>query len=280
MRVTFHGVRGSFPYLAPTTQRYGGNTASAAITVDGEPPLLLDLGTGLPHLDPAEFGDAPRLRATALVTHLHFDHVQGLPFLRCIHEPGTVLDIYGPQQQDSVSLRDSFARLIQPPYFPLSLDEIIGDLRFHEVSYDEFTVGGAKIIARPVPHKGPTSGYRISWDGGTLAYVSDHQAPPTLDKVDEQVLELCEDVDLLIHEAQYTRAEFEERPDWGHCTFEYALLVATQAGARRLCLFHHEPWRTDDDLDALVAAVREAAKGTCVEEVFAAVEGTTLTVGR
>jgi phosphoribosyl 1,2-cyclic phosphodiesterase len=277
MRVTFLGVRGSFPCPSPANRRYGGNTAAVALHVDGEPPILLDLGTGLPQLDTSEGrDDGSPFRAAALVTHLHLDHVQGLPFFAPVHERGTELDVYGPRQ-DAGSLRDAFARLVEPPYFPLPLDEILGDIRFHEVCNDEFPIGRATVTVRPVPHLGPTVGYRVRWAGGTVAYVSDHQAPPDLEHVDDAVLELCDGVDLLIHEGQYTPREFLAKADWGHCTIDYAIRVAAESGARRLCLFHHDPWRSDDELDALVAAARTTIRGA-TEEVMAAAEGMTLTV--
>jgi phosphoribosyl 1,2-cyclic phosphodiesterase len=277
MRVTFLGVRGSFPCPSPTNRRYGGNTAAVALEVDGEPPILLDLGTGLPQFDTrTATGDGRPFKAVALVTHLHLDHVQGLPFFPPVHQAGTELDVYGPRQ-DSGSLRDAFAGLVEPPYFPLPLDEILGDLRFHEVCRDDLSIGTADVTVRPVPHLGPTVGYRVRWGGGTLAYISDHQAPSDPEFVDEAVLELCEGVDLLIHEGQYTPDEFATKPGWGHCTIDYALRVATRSGARRLCLFHHDPWRTDDDLDGLIEAARPAAGGA-TEEVMAAAEGMVLTV--
>jgi phosphoribosyl 1,2-cyclic phosphodiesterase len=277
IRVAFHGVRGSFPSSSPATRRYGGNTAAVALHVDGEAPMFLDLGTGLPQFD-ASAGreNGQPFRAAALVTHLHLDHVQGLPFFPPIHRVGTQLDVYGPRQ-DAGSLRDAFARLVEPPYFPLPLDEILGDIRFHEVCTDELVIGDAYVTVRPVPHVGPTVGYRIRWGGATIAYVSDHQAPPGLDHVDDAVLELCEDVDLLIHEGQYTREEFATKANWGHGTIDYAVRVAVESGARRLCIFHHDPWRSDDELDALIADARTRIEGA-TEEVFAAAEGMTLNV--
>ena len=278
MRVTFHGVRGSFPSSSPATRRYGGNTAAVALQVDGEPPLLLDLGTGLPQFDLARGDDdgAP-FRASALVTHLHLDHVQGLPFFPPIHRAGTRLDVYGPRQ-DSGSLREAFARLVEPPYFPIPLDQILGDLSFHEVHDDELTIGEAQVSVRPVPHVGPTVGYRVCSGGATVAYISDHQAPPDFDKVDDEVLELCENVDLLIHEGQYTREEFTTKSDWGHGTIDYAVRVAVEAGARRLGVFHHDPWRSDDELDLLIEEARGGLRGATTE-IFAAAEGMTLTIG-
>ena len=278
MEITFHGVRGSFPSSSPETRRYGGSTAAVELHVDGEPPMFLDLGSGLPQIDVSnEHDDGEPFRAVALVTHLHLDHVQGLPFFPIIHRVGTQFDIYGPRPE-SGSLRDAFARLIAPPYFPLSLDQIPGDIRFHEVCAGELIIGEAHVAVRAVPHVGPTVGYRIRWGGATIAYVSDHQAPLGLDVVDAGVLELCRDVDLLIHEGQYTAEEFAAKSNWGHGTIDYALRVAMEAGARRLCVFHHDPWRSDDELDALVAAARRRLGGA-TEEIVAAFEGMTLTLG-
>ena len=277
MRVTFKGVRGSFPCPSATNRRYGGNTASVVLQVDGQPPILLDLGTGLPQFDPSLAGmGAEPFRATALVSHLHLDHVVGLPFFPPVHQPGTRIDIYGPRQE-SGSLRDGFAALVAPPYFPVPFDQIAGDLRFHDVHHDELTIGEAHVTVRPVPHVGPTVGYRVDWAGSTVAYVSDHQAPADLEHIDEGVLELCDGVDLLIHEGQYTREEFATKCDWGHCTIDYAVRVAKEAGARRLCLFHHDPWRSDDALDALVLDANRALAGATTE-VTAAAEGVTLEV--
>lgn len=273
MEITFHGVRGSFPSSSPATRRYGGSTAAVELHVDGEPPIFLDVGSGLPQIDVSE--DKP-FQASALVTHLHLDHVQGLPFMPAVHRPGTRFDVYGPRQE-SRSLRDAFAGLIAPPYFPLSLDQFLGDLSFHEVCADDLMIGTAHVSVRPVPHVGPTVGYRVSWGGATVAYISDHQAPPGLDSVDSGVLELCRDVDLLIHEGQYTPEEFATKSDWGHGTIDYALLVAMEAGARRLCVFHHDPWRSDDELDTLVERARRNLGGA-TKEIFAAAEGMTVTL--
>ena len=273
MRLTFYGVRGSTPSPYEPNRRYGGNTASVVLDERDEEPILFDLGTGL-RMYGASCPMDGSFAATALVTHIHWDHVQGLPFFPPVHVPGGRLDVYGPEQDDG-PLGDVFGELMRPPYFPIRYSELGGDVRFHGVTADTFSVGSRKVTVRPVPHKGPTVGYRVDAARASITYISDHQAPLSLDTVADGVLELADGVDVLIHDAQYTPAEFERKSDWGHCTLDYALLVARTAHAKRLVLFHHDPWHTDDDLDKLSDELRERAAGTGVA-VEAAYEGMVL----
>jgi ribonuclease BN (tRNA processing enzyme) len=268
-------VRGSCPSSSPATQRYGGNTSSVAVGLDGQAPLLLDLGTGVASIVDG-VGVRDGFRGTALVTHLHFDHVLGLPFFRPINAPGAQLQIFGPRQPQG-SLADAFAALVRPPYFPIHLSELEGDISFQDVSADSFAVGPLRVTSRLIPHLGPTLGYRIESADRTLCYISDHQAPADLQTVDDAVLELCDGADLLIHDAQYTHSEFLAKPDWGHSTVEYALLVAREAGVRRLCLFHHDPSHTDDTIDQMLDAARSLAEKPGIQ-VMAAAENLELTV--
>ncbi len=278
MRVTFYGVRGSTPSPSDGNRRYGGNTACVAMESPGEDPIVFDLGTGLRY-----FGETQPLdgsfRGTALVSHIHWDHVQGLPFFPPADRVGARFDVYGPTP-DGMSLAQAFDEFMRPPYFPVRAADLRGDIRFHDVDHGDFAVGAAKVQVRPVPHCGPTVGYRVDWHGASVAYVSDHQAP--LDRswsIDEAVLELCDGVDLLIHDAQYTAEEWEEKAHWGHCTVEYAVDVAVEARARRLALFHHDPSHDDTTVDRLLEDARARA-GDRVEEVLAAFEGLTISFDR
>lgn len=274
LNVTFHGVRGSTPAPGPHTVRYGGHTACVALEAPGQDPIVLDLGTGLRSwaatLDPAT-----PLRATALLSHLHLDHVQGLPFFEPLEGAGAALEVYGPSPEEG-----PFARVmggfLRPPWVP----EPPAGVRFHDCADEELSIGDAKVWARAVAHRGPANGYRVEWEGVSVAYVSDHQAPAGLDTVPEPVLELADGVDLLVHDAQYTTAEWERRSGWGHSTVDYAVLVARQAGARRLALFHHDPARTDDDIDAVLDGARRTAERLGVDEVLAAAEGLTVSFER
>ncbi len=276
MHVTFYGVRGSCPCPSEANRRYGGNTACVALEMPGEPPIICDLGTGLRTFGATQPLDGT-FRGTALITHIHWDHVQGLPFFPPADRVGATLDIYGPAQEEGL-LGDVFGNFMRPPYFPVHFSDLRGDIRFHDVTDDDVSVGNAKVRVRPVPHCGPTVGYRIEWDGASVAYISDHQAPPLLDRVADSVLELCDGVDLLIHDAQYRPDEFEVKSHWGHCTVDYALLVAKQAGARRLALFHHDPAHDDAEMDRLLDEAREHAAAVGLDDVVAAYEGLRITL--
>jgi phosphoribosyl 1,2-cyclic phosphodiesterase len=267
--VTFYGVRGSCPCPSDANRRYGGNTACVVLSLDGESPIILDLGTGLRSFAETQPLDGS-FRASAFVTHLHWDHVQGLPFFPPVDRPGAELDVYGPVQ-DSTSLSDAFGDLMRPPYFPVRVEDLRGKIRFHEQGDDDLAVGSAKVMTRRVPHIGPTVGYRVTWAGATVTYISDHQAPLGLDSVAPGVLELAAGADLLIHDAQYTPEEFGEKSHWGHCTIGYAVRVAREAGVSTLVLFHHDPAHDDDRLDALLAAAKGTGPGGL--EILAASEG-------
>ncbi len=277
MQVTFYGVRGSTPCPHDDNHRYGGNTSCAVIESPGHDPIVLDLGTGL-----RMWGDTlpcdGSFRGHALVTHVHWDHVQGLPFFGPVLQPGASLDVYGPPPEtDGVrSLADCFEQFICPPLFPVCLDQLPGDIRIHTVRDTELVVGNAKVKVRDVPHTGLTNGYRVELDGATIVYVSDHQMPfDGSHEVSDGVLELCDGADLLIHDAQYTPEEFANKRDWGHCTMEFAVHVAAEAGVRRLALFHHDPTHDDAFLDCLVEKARVIA-GRRLDEVLAASEGLTV----
>jgi phosphoribosyl 1,2-cyclic phosphodiesterase len=271
MLITFYGVRGSTPSPSDANRRYGGNTATVVLERPGAAPIVFDLGTGLRMWGQTLAPDAA-FRATALVTHIHWDHVQGLPFFSPVLRPGGQLDVYAPSQAEG-PLEKVFGDFMRPPYFPVHYSQLQGDIRFHEVMDHDFEIGSAKIKVRPVPHCGPTVGYRVDWEGASVAYISDHQAPPGLDTVAEAALELCDGVDLLIHDAQYTPEEFARKADWGHCTMDYAVLVAREAGARRLCLFHHDPSHGDDELDRLHDELRSRAGDSGPAEIIGAREG-------
>ncbi len=273
--MTFHGVRGSTPCHGDDTRRYGGNTSCVDVSAPGERPLLLDLGTGLRYAAKT-LTDGP-FNGTALLTHLHWDHLQGLPFFTPILAAGAEFDIYGPEQGDGQTMADTMAALITPPAFPVPLFDLPGELRVHDVGDTTFQVDGFTVTSRLIPHNGATCGFRVEWGGRSLAYVPDHQQPDDPLHVADSVRELCDGVDLLIHDAQYTPAELREKRTWGHCTVEYAVAVAAQCKVQRLALYHHDPAHDDDMLDELERQASKCAQGFGVD-VFSAKEGASVRV--
>ncbi len=269
MKVTFHGVRGSTPCPAGPYARYGGNTSCVVVECPGEDPIVCDLGTGLRSWGETQPHDGT-FRAVALVTHFHFDHVQGLPFLAAADRPGAQLDIYGPGLTGH-DVQDQFTQFVRPPFFPVTIEQLRGHYRLHDVTDEVFAAGGVKITARAVPHVGLTLGFRIEHGGCSVAYVPDHQAPSDLTGVADSVLDLCQGVDLLIHDSQYVEADWEAKAHWGHSTIAYSLEVAARCGVRALALFHHDPCRSDDELDRLALAATRAERAAGID-VFAASE--------
>jgi phosphoribosyl 1,2-cyclic phosphodiesterase len=277
--VTFHGVRGSTPCDGDEVARYGGNTSCVSLAVPGHDPLLFDMGTGLRYFG-LGWPSTEAFRGTCLLTHLHWDHVQGLPFFTPLLRPTAHLDVYAPVQTDGRALADVFGACLCPPMFPISLDAFPGGVDFRAVGDDHFRVGDIEIMSRLIPHVGNTCGYRVTWGGVSVAYLSDHQQPGIgVFEMTDGARELCEGVDLLIHDAQYTDAEFEMKSTWGHCTVDYALWLAGECGAKSLALFHHDPTHADDVIDEFVERAHKRCAGSELE-VFAAREGLTVHLGR
>ena len=283
MTASFHGVRGSTPCHGSEIVRYGGNTSCVAVNIPGADPILLDLGTGLRYFGTQQPDGAP-FRGTCLLSHLHWDHIQGLPFFTPLLTEGAEVTIHAPSQADGTSVQQVFADTIKPPLFPIDLAVLPGNIAFDEVDDTEFVIDGGpageiRVMSRLIPHVGKTVGFRIEWHDASIAYLSDHQQPcdGSLEAT-AGALELCQDVDLLIHDAQYTPAEFASKCDWGHCTAGFAVWLAAEAGAKQLALFHHEPSHDDDMLDGLVAEARADGESRGVA-VFGAAEGMTVAVG-
>ena len=277
--VSFHGVRGSTPCSSPALQRYGGNTSCVSVQTVGNDPIVLDLGTGLRPWGCAiasEISSAIGLTLNALVTHLHWDHIQGLPFFRPILWEETTLNIFGRVQAPE-SLADAFDRFLAPPFFPVRARDLPATIEFRDICNDYFTLGNTSVLSRPVPHLGATNGYRVEFGGVSVAYVPDHQEPPkdTQSKhhIAEGVLELCDSADLLIHDAQIWPDEWEIKQLWGHSTPDYALEIARQAGVKALALFHHDPARDDAAIDEMQTRLSERGAEVGVDTVLAASEG-------
>lgn len=274
MRVYICGVRGSTPASGLEFCRYGGHTTSIAIgDADGPPRLIIDAGTGIRQVTDLLRGQP--FRGSILLSHLHWDHLQGLPFFSAGDRPDARVDVYVPQQPGAAA--DNLADMMAPPHFPITPADLHGQWTFTHIAEGTREIDGFVVTAREIPHKGGrTFGYRVENGSGAAVYLSDHSSielgagPAGFGPYHEAALTLADRADLLIHDAQYVEEEWPMRSHFGHSTDSYAIGLAKEAGVRRLLMFHHEPTRTDDTLDAMAA---EWAKEEAVE-VMPAREGT------
>jgi ribonuclease BN (tRNA processing enzyme) len=277
LQVILCGVRGSTPAPGPEYVRHGGNTSCVALAKEGKrPKLVLDAGTGLQNLTTVLAGQP--FRGTILLGHLHWDHTHGIPFFSAGDRPDARVRLLIPAQ--GVSPEDLMARVMSPPHFPITFNELRGDWRLGELEAGRHVIEEFDVTAVEIPHKGGrTFGFRISDGASSLAYLSDHHpiqlgpGPEGHGEYHEAAYALCEGVDLMIHDAQYTVEEFPSRASFGHSTIDYAVGLAQVCKAKRLLLFHHDPRRTDAELDEILG---ELDDGLCVE---AAREGQTYELG-
>ena len=246
------GVRGSTPAPGSDYVRYGGHTSCVAVTAGGAaaPTLLMDAGTGIREL-PGLLGPEP-FRGSILLSHLHWDHVEGLPFCRAVDRDDARVDLHVPAQ-DGVSPRDLLARMFSPPSFPIEPEGLLGTWRFLAAPESATTIEGLEVTAVEVNHKGGrTLGYRVAGDAAAFAYLPDH-APSR--GIAPAVWNLIEGADVLLHDAQFTETERRLADDYGHATVEETIALAVKASVGTLVLFHHSPVRTDDQLDRILDCV-------------------------
>ncbi len=273
MRVVLCGVRGSTPAPGADFVRHGGHTSCVAFALDGEeaPTLVLDAGTGLQRLSRL-LGDRP-FSGTILLGHLHWDHTHGLPFFAAGDRPGSDVELLVPAQGGDAE--ELLARAFSPPHFPIRPSQLEGAWRFASLEPGSHDIDGFSVLALDIPHGGGrTFGFRVSDGSAAVAYLSDHSpvslgpGPDGLGEYHEAAMRLAGGADVLLHDAQITAEEFAAKARYGHSAVEYAVGLAEAAGVKRLVLFHHDPLRTDDQIDALVAGLRNGAV-----DVAAAVEG-------
>lgn len=256
MKITLYGVRGSLATPGPSTARYGGNTSCVRVTGPDGTVLVLDAGTGIRPLAL----ELPRTlsRVDVLLTHLHMDHILGLGFFGPLFNPRMEVHIWGPASA-TLSLEARLRRYLSPPLFPVLLRDVPCRLELHHVLRGRVPIGPFEVTVARVCHPGPTVGYRIETERGSLAYLPDHEPALgartfPLEPEWTSGFELARGVDLLLHDAQYTREEYPRHVGWGHSTIHDALAFARLAGVKHLVPFHHDPGRDDAALEAAVSA--------------------------
>jgi phosphoribosyl 1,2-cyclic phosphodiesterase len=257
MRVLLCGVRGSSPAPGAEFAEVGGNTSCVAIPAAGGRWLVLDAGTGLRRLGPV-LGDAP-LRGSILLTHLHWDHTQGLPFLTNADRPDAEVSLWLPAQGNGDDPVDVLKRAMSPPHFPIGPEGLLGWWRFGALAPGRHEIEGFAVTAADVEHKGGrTYGYRIEASDGAVAYLPDHCPRLAAPAGRAAALELAQGVDVLFHGGQFLADEQATADSYGHATVDDAVAFARDAGVSRLVLIHHAPSRTDREIADLAATLGDA----------------------
>lgn len=255
MEARIWGCRGSLATPGRETLRYGGNTSCVEVRLHDGTVLVLDAGTGIRRLGLKLARERPKV-VHLLLTHLHLDHLEGLPFFAPLRAADIELYVWGPPSPVR-SLRERIGRYVSPPLFPLDISDLASAITFCDVPEEEWEIGNARLTADHVVHMGPTVGYRIEENGASLTYIPDHE-PALGGLLDARSWDwisgfaLAHGTDVLLHDAQYTDEEYESRVGWGHSSMSDALAFARLAEAGRLVLFHHDPLHADDQLERML----------------------------
>jgi phosphoribosyl 1,2-cyclic phosphodiesterase/ActR/RegA family two-component response regulator len=295
MRVRFWGTRGSIATPGPSTLRYGGNTACVEVRAGDGTLIVLDCGTGARALGQSLLASGERpIRGHLLITHTHWDHIQGFPFFAPLFLPGSEWDIYAPGVTGR-HLEDTLSGQMEYTYFPVRLDQLGATIRYHDVVEGTFQIGGVKVTSHYLNHPALTLGYRLEAGGASVVYATDHEPhshhklelpsgdgrvvlSQPLHHEDRRHVLFMAGADLVIHDAQFTAAEDASHIGWGHTAAEQVVDFALAAGVERLALFHHDPNHDDDAIDRMVESCRRRAERETddddrVLEVTAAAEG-------
>jgi len=264
MQVQFWGTRGSIPKPGPTTIRYGGNTLCVEVRTARGTLVVIDCGTGLHGLGLKLLSTGGKgLAGHILISHTHWDHIQGVPFFAPFYVPGNKWDIYGPKGLNQ-SLRETLAGQMQHAYFPISADEFGATIRYHDLVEGTFDIDDVKVTTQYLNHTALTLGYRLEADGAAVVYCCDHEpfscavadGRGEFSGLDQRHADFIEGADLLIHDAQYTAAEYPSKLGWGHSSGEFVVRLARHAKAKHVALAHHDPLRSDDAMDRIVEKLK------------------------
>ena len=272
------GSRGSIPSPGPTTVRYGGNTTCVEVRHQGK-RLILDAGSGIRPLGMEIVEKGPNA-IHIFLTHFHWDHIQGFPFFPPLYDPEDQIKVVGPKQKD-IDVQNLFAGQMGPIYFPVPFSVVAADMQFEHLNEGSYEVGDAVLEVMRVRHPSYVIGYRIRIGGRTICFIPDNEIDGEMYQVghdfQRRIRDFAAGADLLIHDSMYTDEEYAGRAGWGHSTFGQSLRLAEDAGVKKLLFFHHDPTRSDDELDTIVSRVRDGALARgCTLELDAAAEGVDL----
>ncbi len=279
MKLKFWGVRGSIPTPGKNTVRYGGNTPSLELRLDNGELIIFDAGTGIRNLGDQLIANGESIKTYILITHPHWDHIQGFPFFKPAFVSGNEITVIGTDREE-IDLQHIIADQMKKIYFPIQLNELKANLNFRSITEEEFSIFDAHVRTIYVNHPGFTVAYRIDYKGKSIVYVSDNEPfdkesasrmtnfePVVLKRFlehqgdpNQRIVDFAKGADVFIHDATYTPEEYVDKVGWGHSHYLYALKMANEAGVKHCVLFHHEPNRTDEHVDRILEKCRNEIK--------------------
>jgi phosphoribosyl 1,2-cyclic phosphodiesterase len=299
MKLKFWGVRGSIPTPGKHTVRYGGNTPCLELRLDDDKLIIFDAGTGIRNFGDYLIGNGESVKGFLLISHPHWDHIQGFPFFKPAFISGNELTIIGTERPEK-SLSEIIAEQMNRIYFPVQLHELKAKIKFVPIGEEaELRIHEAKVRTIYVNHPGFTVGYRLEYNGKILVYISDNEPfdrgvadqLTNFEKVviekyttndgdpNQRIIDFCRDADVLIHDATYTPDEYIDRVGWGHSHYLFTLRIAAEANVKRLYLFHHDQNHSDDKVDDILKKCKKEVKSRGYKfECEAATENTTIMI--
>jgi len=270
--IKFWGVRGSIPTPGPATSRYGGNTPCLQLQYNEEDFFILDAGSGIRELGQHLVKLGKPVQSHIFISHMHWDHIQGIPFFVPAFIPGNEFTFHGAQEAD-MKLEDILADQMNPVNFPVQIDEMSSKFEFHEMYEGTYVVEGIKVETLYLNHPGYALGYKFHIKDKCIVYVSDNEPYPVYptasqnsdnpgEKVftednNQRIIMFSKDAHLFIHDAQYTPEEYKNKYQWGHSPYDYTVKVALEANVHTLVLFHHDPLHDDDFIDSMIDSAKK-----------------------
>lgn len=269
-KIKFWGVRGSIPCPGPLTAKYGGNTSCIHINLGLDYQIIIDCGTGIRELSASLLSDPEikkPLKIYLFLTHTHWDHIMGFPFFTPIYIPNSEIFIYGPVSFEDDSLEKIIGGQLTYRYFPVRIDELRSNINYERLKEGSMDLPyGVKISYKFLNHPIMCLGYKIFYENKTFATCYDHEPFLNLfendpmnkeegriacEEQNKAIVDFYKNVDFLVHDSQYTTLEYKKYVGWGHSTYKYAITQSLKAKVKRLAFFHHDPNRTDNQLDSI-----------------------------
>jgi len=270
--IKFWGVRGSIPTPGPSTSRYGGNTPCVELNYGDDNFFILDAGSGIRELGQHLLKLGKPVKSHIFISHMHWDHIQGIPFFVPAYIPGNQFIFHGAQEADQ-SLEDILADQMNPVNFPVQIDEMSSKFEFEPMWEGEYKFEGIKVETMYLNHPGYALGYKFHIKKKKVVYISDNEPYPIHPKAsmdtdnpdeitfvedsNQRLINFARDVDVLIHDAQYTPEEYKTKIKWGHSPYDYTVNMALSADVKSLILFHHDPVHDDAFVDSIVEAAKK-----------------------